>query len=106
VEAVDVTFAVDSIPAVFGVTTDVFIVLTSNVFAVLGLRAMFFLISGLARRLPYLNYGIAVVLGFIGVKIMIQSFLTIPVGLSLGIVLGTLLVTTVASLVSAQRLSK
>jgi tellurite resistance protein TerC len=106
VEAVDVTFAVDSIPAVFGVTTDVFIVLTSNVFAVLGLRAMFFLISGLARRLPYLNYGIAVVLGFIGVKIMIQSFLTIPVGLSLGIVLGTLLVTTVASLISAQRLSK
>ncbi len=106
VEAVDVTFAVDSIPAIFGVTTDVFIVLTSNVFAVLGLRALFFLVSGLARKLPYLNYGIATVLGFIGVKIILQSFLTIPVFLSLGVVLGALLVATVASLLSVQRLSK
>jgi len=106
VEAVDVTFAVDSIPAVFGVTTDVFIVLTSNVFAVLGLRALFFLVSGLAQRLPYLNYGIAAVLAFIGTKIILQSFVTIPIFLSLGIVVGALLAATIASLVSAQRLRK
>lgn len=106
VEAVDVTFAVDSIPAVFGVTTDVFIVLTSNVFAVLGLRALFFLVSGLARRLPYLNYGIAAVLAFIGIKIILQSFVIIPIFLSLGIVVGVLLIATVASLLSAQRLNK
>lgn len=106
VEAVDVTFAIDSIPAVFGVTTDVFIVLTSNVFAVLGLRALFFLVSGLASRLPYLSYGIATVLAFIGVKIILQSFVEIPIFLSLGIVVGALLVATVASLVSPQRLKK
>jgi tellurite resistance protein TerC len=106
VEAVDVTFAVDSIPAVFGVTTDVFIVLTSNVFAVLGLRALFFLVSGLASRLPYLNYGIATVLAFIGAKIILQSFVEIPIFLSLGIVVGALLIATVASLVAAQRLKK
>jgi tellurite resistance protein TerC len=106
VEAVDVTFAVDSIPAVFGVTTDVFIVLTSNVFAVLGLRALFFVVSGLARRLRYLSYGIAAVLAFIGVKIVLQSFMTIPVFLSLGIVVGTLAIATAVSLLADQRLSK
>ncbi len=106
VEAVDVTFAVDSIPAIFGVTTDVFIVLTSNVFAVLGLRALFFVVSGLARRLPYLSYGIAVVLAFIGVKIILQSFVTLPVFLSLAVVIGTLAIATVASLLAGQRLSK
>ena len=106
VEAVDVTFAVDSIPAVFGVTTDVFIVLTSNVFAVLGLRALFFLVSGLARRLPYLNYGIATVLAFIGAKIIVQPFWHISVFLSLGVILGALAIATVASLFAAQRESK
>jgi len=106
VEAVDVTFAVDSIPAIFGVTTDVFIVLTSNVFAILGLRSLFFLVSGLAQKLAYLNYGIAAVLAFIGAKIMLGPFVTIPVPLSLGIVLGVLLLATVASLAVRQRLSK
>ncbi len=106
VEAVDVTFAIDSIPAVFGVTTDVFIVLTSNIFAVLGLRALFFLVSGLAMRLPYLSYGIATVLAFIGVKIILQSFVEIPIFLSLGIVVGALLLATVASFLFPQRLTK
>ncbi len=105
VEAVDVTFAVDSIPAIFGVTTDVFIVLTSNVFAVLGLRSLYFLVAGLAQRLAYLNYGIAAVLAFIGAKIILARWVTIPVALSLGIVLGMLAVATGASLVR-QRLSK
>ena len=103
VEAVDVTFAVDSIPAIFGVTTDVFIVLTSNVFAILGLRSLFFVVSGLAQKLAYLNYGIATVLAFIGAKIILAPFVTIPVLLSLGIVAGVLLLATAASI---QRLSK
>jgi tellurite resistance protein TerC len=106
VEAVDVTFAIDSIPAIFGITTDVFVVLTSNVFAVLGLRALFFLVSGLARRLAYLNYGIATVLAFIGAKIIVKPFLSVPVFVSLAIIVGTLLVATVASLLSGQRLSR
>ena len=106
VEAVDVTFAVDSIPAIFGVTTDVFIVLTSNVFAILGLRSLFFLVSGLAQKLAYLNYGIAAVLAFIGVKIILAPFVTIPVLISLGIVVSVLLLATAASLVVRQRLSR
>jgi tellurite resistance protein TerC len=106
VEAVDVTFAVDSIPAIFGVTTDVFIVLTSNVFAILGLRSLFFVVSGLAQKLAYLNYGIATVLAFIGAKIVLAPFVTIPLLLSLGIVVGVLLLATAASLASPQRLSK
>ena len=106
IEAVDVTFAVDSIPAVFGITTDVFIVLTSNVFAVLGLRSLYFLVAGLARRLAYLNYGIGTVLAFIGGKIVLGPWLTIPVGISLAIVLGVLLVAAGASLLLPQRLSR
>ena len=106
VEAVDVTFAVDSIPAVFGVTTDVFIVLTSNVFAVLGLRALFFLVSGLAQKLAYLNYGIATILAFIGVKIVLTPLVVVPVLLSLGVVLGVLVLATAASVVAGQRLRR
>jgi tellurite resistance protein TerC len=106
VEAVDVTFAIDSIPAIFGVTTDVFIVLTSNVFAVLGLRSLYFLVSGLAQKLAYLNYGIAAVLAFIGVKIVIAPWVTIPVVLSLAIVFGVLATAAVASIVVLQRLKK
>lgn len=106
IEAVDVTFAVDSIPAIFGVTHDVFIVLTSNIFAVLGLRSLYFLVSGLAQKLAYLNYGIATVLAFIGAKIVLGPWVTIPVGLSLTIVLGVLLVAAGASLLIRQRLKK
>jgi predicted tellurium resistance membrane protein TerC len=106
VEAVDVTFAVDSIPAIFGVTTDVFIVLTSNVFAILGLRALYFLVAGLAQKLAYLNYGIAAVLAFIGAKIVLGPAVTIPVLLSLAVVLGVLAVATGASLAARYRLRK
>jgi tellurite resistance protein TerC len=106
VEAVDVTFAVDSIPAIFGVTTDVFIVLTSNVFAVLGLRSLYFLVAGLAQKLVYLNYGIATVLAFIGIKIVLGAWVEIPVLVSLAIVGGVLVLATVASLISRQRASR
>jgi len=82
----DVIFAVDSIPAIFAITTDPFIVLTSNVFAVLGLRALFFLLSGMAERFHLLNYGLAAVLVFIGTKMLIIDVIKIPIGISLGMV--------------------
>lgn len=82
----DVIFAVDSIPAIFAITEDPFIVLTSNVFAVLGLRALFFLVAGVADRFHLLNYGLAGVLAFIGVKMLIVDVWKVPIGLSLGMV--------------------
>jgi tellurite resistance protein TerC len=82
----DVIFAVDSIPAIFAITTDPFIVLTSNVFAVLGLRALYFLLAGMAEKFHLLAYGLALVLMFIGMKMLIIDFYKIPVGVSLGVV--------------------
>ena len=93
VELSDVIFAVDSIPAIFAVTTDPFIVLTSNLFAILGLRAMYFLLSGVAERFSMLKYGLAVILVFIGIKMLIVDFYHIPIAISLGVVFGILVVT-------------
>ncbi|EEJ5118510.1 TerC family protein [Salmonella enterica] len=95
VEFSDVIFAVDSIPAIFAVTTDPFIVLTSNLFAILGLRAMYFLLSGVAERFSMLKYGLAVILVFIGIKMLIVDFYHIPIAISLGVVFGILTVTLV-----------
>lgn len=93
----DVIFAVDSIPAIFAITKDPFIVLTSNVFAILGLRAMFFLLQAAASRFHLLNYGLAVILMFIGTKMMLIDIFKIPVAVSLGVVLGILAITMVWS---------
>ncbi|HHB6521659.1 TPA: TerC family protein [Klebsiella pneumoniae] len=93
VELSDVIFAVDSIPAIFAVTTDPFIVLTSNLFAILGLRAMYFLLAGVAERFSMLKYGLSVILVFIGVKMLIVDFYHIPVAISLGVVGGILAAT-------------
>ncbi len=93
----DIIFAVDSIPAIFAITTDPFIVLTSNVFAVLGLRAMFFLLSGLADRFHLLPYGLALVLMFIGTKMLLIDFYKIPVGLALGVVVAIIAATMALS---------
>ncbi len=93
----DVIFAVDSIPAIFAITQDPFIVLTSNVFAILGLRAMFFLLQAAASRFHLLNYGLAVILVFIGTKMMLIDIFKIPVAVSLGVVLGILAITMVWS---------
>ncbi|AMG93091.1 TerC family protein [Citrobacter amalonaticus] len=93
VELSDVIFAVDSIPAIFAVTIDPFIVLTSNLFAILGLRAMYFLLSGVAERFSMLKYGLAVILVFIGIKMLIVDFYHIPIAISLGVVFGILVVT-------------
>lgn len=96
----DVIFAVDSVPAVFAVTTDPFIVMTSNVFAILGLRAMYFLLADMAERFHLLQYGLAIILIFIGAKMLLLYFdWHIPTLLSLGVILGTLVATILLSVV-------
>ena len=86
IEAADVVFALDSIPAVFGVTRDLFVVFTSNAFAVLGLRALYFLLAGSMERFPYLRQGLAVLLVFIGAKMLVSPFVHLPVALSLAVI--------------------
>jgi tellurite resistance protein TerC len=98
VEIADVSFAVDSIPAVFGITHDPFIVYTSNVFAILGLRAMYFLLAGVLDRLRYLDQGLAFVLMFIGAKMIAEPWVHIPSQTSLAAVAGMLLLVLLASL--------
>ncbi|HET8930789.1 MAG TPA: TerC family protein [Acidimicrobiales bacterium] len=108
VEATDIIFAIDSIPAIFGVTTDVFIVFSAVTFAMLGLRALYFLVGGMQDRFRYLHYGLALILAFVGVKLILTftadafSFPSedfhIPIALSLGIIIGTLVVTIALSL--------
>ena len=95
VELSDVIFAVDSIPAIFAVTTDPFIVLTSNLFAILGLRAMYFLLAGVAERFSMLKYGLSIILVFIGIKMLIVDFYHIPIAISLGVVFGILILTLI-----------
>jgi tellurite resistance protein TerC len=95
---VDLVFAVDSIPAIFAITTDPFIVLTSNVFAILGLRAMYFLLANMHERFHLLSYGLAIVLVFIGVKMLLIDIYKIPVVYSLGFTAVTLAVTMILSL--------
>ena len=97
----DVIFAVDSIPAIFAITQDPFIVLTSNVFAILGLRAMYFLLAAVAHKFHLLNYGLAVILVFIGTKMCLIDIYKIPVLVSLGVVVGILAMTMLLSLRSA-----
>ena len=99
----DVIFAVDSIPAIFAVTLDPFIVLSSNVFAVLGLRALFFLLAGMADRFHLLGHGLAAVLLFIGAKMLLAGVLKIPIGIALGIVALLIVASIVASLLLPSR---
>jgi tellurite resistance protein TerC len=103
VEATDVVFAVDSIPAVFAVTKDPFIVYTSNIFAILGLRAMYFLLAGVMDRFRYLKAGLATVLVFVGAKMTIAELYPIPVGVSLAVVASILAASVVASLLARPR---
>ena len=103
VELTDLIFAVDSIPAIFAITTDPFIVLTSNVFAILGLRAMYFLLADMADRFSLLKYGLAVVLMFIGVKMLLIDLIKIPVVLSLGVVAAIIATSIILSLRKSGR---
>ncbi|NJC11197.1 tellurite resistance protein TerC [Micromonospora profundi] len=116
----DLIFALDSIPAIFGITQEPYLVFTANVFALMGLRQLYFLLGGLLNRLIYLSYGLAVVLGFIGVKLVLEALADntlpfinggehvgwaphIPIWLSLLVIVGTLGVATVASLIKSAR---
>jgi tellurite resistance protein TerC len=99
VEVTDLVFAVDSIPAIFAITTNTFIVYTSNVFAILGLRSMYFLLAGVVEKFQYLRMGLAIVLTFIGVKMLIEAFhIVIPVWISLVVVASVLLTSVAASI--------
>lgn len=100
----DVIFAVDSIPAIYAITADPFIVLTSNIFAILGLRAMYFLLAAMAAKFHLLSYGLAVILVFIGTKMMLIDLVKIPVLASLGVVIGILAVTMVWSVKTAPKI--
>ena len=100
----DVIFAVDSIPAIFAITMDPFIVLTSNIFAILGLRAMYFLLAAVASKFHLLSYGLAVVLVFIGTKMLLIDIFKIPVVVSLGVVIAILAITMVWSVKTAPRI--
>jgi tellurite resistance protein TerC len=98
----DVVFAVDSIPAIFAITEDPFIVMTSNIFAILGLRAMYFLLADLKDRFHLLTYGLGVILVFVGAKMLIVDWIKIPVGTSLGVVGAILAVSMIASLLTTR----
>ncbi len=119
----DLLFALDSIPAIFGLTKEPYLVFTANVFALMGLRQLYFLIGGLLERLVYLSYGLAFLLGFIGVKLVLHALHTnelpfingghhvewapeIPIWMSLGVIVLTLVVTTVLSLIASRRMSE
>lgn len=104
VESTDLIFAVDSIPAIFAVTQDPFIIYTSNVFAILGLRSLYFLLAGVMDKFYYLKLGLSAVLTFVGVKMVIVDFYKIPIGVSLGVIALILTAAVVASLVRSRRL--
>ena len=103
IESTDVVFAIDSVPAIFGITDDRFIVFTSNVFAIMGLRALYFLLAGVMDMFRYLSYGLAAVLIFIGIKMMLHAWWNPAPWLSLLVIVGLLAVAIVASIVAARR---
>lgn len=98
IEATDIVFALDSIPAVFAITRDPFIVFTSNIFAVLGLRALFFLLAGMLGRFRYLKVGLGLVLAFVGTKMLLIDLVRVPIALSLGVIALLLSLSVAASL--------
>jgi tellurite resistance protein TerC len=115
--SVDLVFALDSIPAIYGLTQEPYLVFTANVFALMGLRQLYFLIGGLLDRLVYLSLGLSVILAFIGVKLILHPLheygldskwgipfsLDIPTWLSLAVIVGVLALTTIASLIKSRR---
>ncbi len=102
VEAMDLVFAVDSIPAIFAVTTDPFIVFTSNIFAILGLRTFYFLLANILDRFVHLKIGLAVILTFVGTKMLIAHWYKLPIYVSLSVILGVLLTSILTSVISTR----
>jgi tellurite resistance protein TerC len=103
IELTDIVFAVDSIPAVFAVTEDPFIVFTSNIFAILGLRSMYFLLAGVMGKVEYLKVGLSLVLVFVGAKMLLTDVVRIPIGLSLGVIVGILASSVLPTLLRRRR---
>jgi len=102
IETTDLLFAFDSIPAIFAITQDSFIVYTSNVFAILGLRSLYFALAGIMDLFYYLRQGLSVVLTFIGLKMLLMGYINIPIGLALGVVVTVLLIAVVASVIRVR----
>jgi tellurite resistance protein TerC len=100
VEVTDLIFAVDSIPAIFAITSDPFIVFTSNIFAILGLRSLYFLLAGVITRFVYLKVGLAMVLIFVGAKMLLMDIYKVPIAASLAIIAGILGLSVVASMLT------
>ena len=103
IETTDVIFAVDSIPAILAITLDPFIVYTSNVFAILGLRALYFAVAGIMGLFHHLHYGLSVVLIFVGIKMLLADFYKIPVSIALSVVAGILLISVMASILDKKK---
>jgi tellurite resistance protein TerC len=106
VETTDLLFATDSIPAVLAVTREPFIVYTSNVFAILGLRSLYFALAGMIEVFHFLHYGLSLILIFIGVKMLVSSYVEIPIGIALGVVAGVLLISILLSLLFPKKKQK
>jgi tellurite resistance protein TerC len=106
VETTDLLFAVDSIPAIFAITQDSFIIYTSNVFAILGLRSLYFALAGMMDLFYYLRHGLSVVLIFVGLKMLLMGYVNIPIGFALGMVGAVLMVAIMASMIRAKRMKK
>lgn len=106
IESSDLMFALDSVPAIFAVTEDPFIVYTSNVFAILGLRSLYFLLANIMGKLRFLKVGLSIILAFVGAKMLLDAFVTIPVLVSLGVIVGVLTVTVGASLLFPEQVSE
>lgn len=103
IELTDIVFALDSIPAVLAISTNTMVIYTSNIFAVMGLRSLFFVIKGGMNSLAYLKYGLGAILLFVSMKLLLHEFIDIPIALSLGVIVGILLVTIVASLLKSRK---
>ena len=103
IELTDIVFALDSIPAVLAISKDTMVIYTSNIFAVMGLRSLFFVIKGGMSSLAYLKYGLGAILTFVAVKLLIHEFVEIPILLSLGVIVGVLAITVIASLMKSKK---
>jgi tellurite resistance protein TerC len=102
VETTDLVFALDSVPAIFGITHDPFIIYTSNVFAIMGLRSLYFLLAGAMGKFHFLQHALSVILVFVGVKMVISHFVHIPIAVSLSVVVGLLVIAVIASLIKER----
>jgi tellurite resistance protein TerC len=105
IETTDLLFAIDSIPAIFAITQDSFVIYTSNVFAILGLRSLYFALAGIMDLFYYLRHGLSIVLTFIGLKMLLVEYVNIPIGVALGVV-GTVILIAVAASVIRARIQK